>query len=162
MDSLEPQEPFLRQLRSDEAEALQSFYDGLAEESKRLFRPLGMSPSLANYTKVCEDGTRGLRHDLVLEADGRIVGWAFIQGLDSSAPTLGIGITEPYTGRGRGKRLMEALIQRARELSKEAIDLCHVVGNERARRLYHGFGFIVTGHFRGQDDLDYVRMRLTL
>ena len=162
MGVAEPQGTLVRKLRQDEAGALQVFYGGLSEEAKRLFRPLGLCPSLADYARVCSDAASGLRHDLVLEADGRIVGWAFLQALDGSMPTLGIGIGEPHTGRGQGKRLMRALIQRARELGKETIDLCHVVDNERAHRLYHGLGFIVTGHFRGQDGLDYVRMRLTL
>jgi RimJ/RimL family protein N-acetyltransferase len=162
MGGLDPQEPLLRELRPNEAEALQSFYDGLSEVAHCFFRPLGLSPSPADYANVCSDAASGRRHDLVLEAGGRIVGWAFLQAMDTSTPTLGIGIADPFTGRGHGKRLMIALIQRARELDKEAIDLCHVVGNERAHRLYHGLGFIVTGHFRGQDGLDYVRMRLTL
>ncbi len=156
------QSPIIRPLRLDEAEALQAFYDALSEEAHRLFRPLGLTPSVADYSRVCSDASSGQRYDLVLEADGRIIGWAFLQPIEASTPSLGIGIADAYTGRGHGKRLMAALIARARELGKEGIDLCHVVGNDRAHRLYEKLGFVVTGRFRGQDGLDYVRMCLEL
>ena len=154
--------PILRPLRADEARALQSFYEGLPDESQRLFRPLGWNAELARYADVCAANTAGTRFDLVLEADSRIVGWAFLQALDTETPVLGIGIAESHVGRGHGKRLMDALIGRARAAGKKAIALCHVAGNDRAHRLYVSCGFAVTSTFHGEDGLDYLKMRLTL
>ena len=157
-----PAEPLLRALGAHEAEALLDFYNGLPEEARRLFRPLGWEASLDQCQAVCEAIGDGSRHDLVIEASGRIVGWAFLRKLDTTEADLGIGIAEPHTGRGLGRRLMDALIAHARERGVAAITLCHVADNARARRLYEPCGFVETHRARHDDGLNYVHMRLTL
>jgi len=157
-----PAEPLLRALGAHEAEALLAFYNGLSEEARRLFRPLGWQVSLDRCQAVCEATGGGSRHDLVIEASGRIVGWAFLRTLDGAEADLGIGIAEPYTGSGLGRRLMDALIAHARDRGIAAITLCHVADNARAHRLYEACGFVETHRARHDDGLDYVHMRLTL
>ena len=157
-----PAEPLLRALGAHEAEALLDFYNGLSEEARRLFRPLGWEASLDQCQAVCEAIGDGSRHDLVIEASGRIAGWAFLRKLDTTEADLGIGIAEPHTGRGLGRRLMDALIVHAHERGVAAVTLCHVADNARANRLYTRCGFVETHRARRDDGLNYVHMRLTL
>jgi len=155
-------EPTQRKLRRGDALALQAFYNALSDEARRLFRPLGPTASLDSTTAICSGCEAGTRYDLVLEYDGRIVGWVFIAGLDGDEANYGIGIDGEFVGRGYGRQLTQAVIDHARKLGKKAITLCHVVDNERAHRLYTSFGFEPTGTSVGTDGLDYLHMRLTL
>jgi len=155
-------EPTLRPLRGDEAPALQAFYNSLSPATRRLFRPIGWNATLPTCAAICEATAGSARHDLVLDAGGRLVGWAFLTRLDSASAHLGIGLAEPYVGRGLGRRLMEALIAHARDRGLQSIDLCHVTDNARAHRLYEALGFRTTATHTGSDGQPYVRMRLPL
>jgi len=152
----------IRELRPDEAAALQAFYNNLSCEARRLFRPLGWSATLESTQALCTDMAAGKRYDLVLDAAGQIVGWAFIASLDRDEADFGIGINSELTGKGHGRRLIQAVIDRARKLGKRSIRLCHVHDNARAHHLYSSFGFVATGTHRGDDGLDYIDMKLTL
>ena len=156
-----PEEPILRELRRNEAAELQAFYNGLSDEARRLFQPLGWTATLEQCEAICADARDGKRYDIVLDAGGRIVGWAFVAALDTDVGNFGVGISEEHVGRGYGGRLTRAVLDRARQLGKKGVELCHVVDNERAHRLYTSLGFKETGNFRGDDDLDYVSMMLT-
>ena len=155
-------EAVTRELRADEAQALQTFYNSLSADARRLFRPIGWNATLEATAGICAAAGAGQRYDVVVDAWGRIVGWAFLTALDTDVAHLGIGIAEPFVGRGLGKQLMDPLIAHARRRGTKAIALCHVADNERAHRLYESCGFATTGSSRGSDGLDYLRMRLTL
>ena len=154
--------PRVRRLRPDEADELRAFYNGLSDEVRRLFRPLGWKATAERCEAICAAARGSARYDLVLDSGGRIVGWAFLDHLDSAEPRLGIGIAGSFTGRGYGGRMVGVLIAEARRRGKPAITLCHVVGNQPAHRLYVSRGFAVTHRARHDDGLDYVHMRLTL
>ena len=155
-------ETTFRELRADEVHALQAFYNGLSHETRRLFRPLGWEATVDACEAVCAEADGPRRHDLVIETEGRLVGWGFLDSLDGPEPRLGIGIAEPFTERGLGRRLMDTLIAHARDGGAAAIVLCHVVDNTRAHRVYASCGFVETHRARHDDGLDYVHMRLTL
>ena len=155
-------EPVLRELSADDALGLQTFYNTLSVEARRLFRPIGWNITLEAAERVCASLEGGSRYDLVLDAGSRIVGWAFLTRLDAAMAHLGIGIHHGFTGSGFGRRLMEGLIAHARRRDIEAVELCHVADNARAHRLYEACGFATTGTRAGPDGLQYVDMRVTL
>jgi len=156
-------DPLMRQLRAGEALALQTFYNALSVEAKRLFRPAGWTMSHEVAEAICgEQREAGKRYDLVLESGSRIVGWAFATRLDTPEAHLGIGVARDFTSRGFGRRLMHGLVAHARGRGLRGIKLSHVVGNARAHRLYEACGFATTGTHTGSDGLEYVDMRLTL
>lgn len=153
--------PVLRPLREGDAPALQLFFNTLSPETRRLFRPAGWNMSLERCRAVVADCLKGLRYDLVVEAEGRIVGWAWIGNLDKDVPLLGIGISERYSGRGLGKELMGMLVVEGKLRGKRGISLTVVRSNERARRLYEQFDFQVTGSHTGGDGQEYYAMQMT-
>ncbi|MEN6644261.1 MAG: GNAT family N-acetyltransferase [Armatimonadia bacterium] len=155
-------EPFIRPLGSHEALPLQTFYNSLSHDARRLFRPHGWNVTYDVCTGLCGTTGKGERFDLVLDTGRQIVGWCFLHHLDLPTPTLGIGLADAYCGRGWGTRLMDEIIAHARSLNKEAIELTVVHDNDRARALYERCGFVKTGNRKGSDGLDYLQMRLRL
>lgn len=80
-------------------------------------------------------------------SDARVVGHLELLGgrvrAELHRTTLGIGMLQPYTGKGHGQRMMEAAIAWARdEAGLDYIDLGVFVGNDPARKLYERMGFI--------------------
>lgn len=154
--------PATRELRAEEGLALQRFFNTLGTDARRVFRPAGWSMSLEQCNTICRQSASGERYDLVLDDGREIVGWAFLQTLERAAPSLGIGLAEAYCGQGHGRALMDRLIEKARQLGKQEIELTVVQTNERARRLYESCGFVRTGMWPGSDGQDYFEMRLRL
>lgn len=61
----------------------------------------------------------------------------------AGVPEVAIGIVAGHRGRGLGRRLIEALLERARIDRFSALSLSVRADNERARRLYRSVGFQV-------------------
>ena len=72
-------------------------------------------------------------------------------------PELGMGIAAGQRGEGLGGKLLDALIEAARERGIVGLSLSVEDGNARARRLYEGRQFVVVGR-EGNSDV----MALTL
>ena len=157
-----PPEPAIRPVRLTDAQPLQTFYNALSADARRRFRPLGWTAALDDCTRVVEQAEQGSRYDLVLESASQLVGWAFLQRMDAPKAHLGIGIADSFTGRGYGKQLMQGLVDEARRRGKEGIGLILVQTNERALRLYRGFGFEIIGEQTGSDGQSYYQMELDL
>jgi GNAT superfamily N-acetyltransferase len=161
-DGLSPTDATIEALRSDDAPALQRFYNELSAQARRLFRPMGWNATHADCVRACQDAVAGKRFDLVLRAGRDIVGWAFLVGMGKDVPSLGIGIADAWVGKGYGHKLMERLIGEAKSRGKAGIGLIHVKDNEVAGSLYRKFGFQVTGEHVGSDGNAYREMKLTL
>lgn len=58
---------------------------------------------------------------------------------------FGMMILKPYWGQGLGKVLLEKLIQHANTMGIIRLEALVRVSNERAVRLYQGFGFTIEG-----------------
>ena len=157
-----PPEPAIRPVRLTDAQPLQTFYNALSADARRRFRPRGWTAALDDCTRVVEQAEQGSRYDLVLESASQLVGWAFLQRMDAPKAHLGIGIADSFTGRGYGKQLMQGLVDEARRRGKEGIGLILVQTNERALRLYRGFGFEIIGEQTGSDGQSYYQMELDL
>lgn len=135
----------LRRLAPGDAEPLVHFYNGLSEESKRTFRPIGVQTDLETCEQICFDnsGDGGEKYDLIVTLGGRIVGWCFIWGLNGADPALGLGIDDDHQSKGLGNALMSAIMAWATKQPLPAVHLTVVRENTPARKLYESFGFVV-------------------
>ena len=78
---------------------------------------------------------------LVLERDGKIVGFAITTVLFEDAELPKIAVAPSERGLGFGKQLLVALEQTAKELGAERMFLEVRVGNTAARKLYERNGY---------------------
>ena len=86
---------------------------------------------------------------MVALVDGKLVGWCDI--MPTPRPTrahcgvLGIGIARDFRGRGIGRELMRAALERARRTQLTRIELSVRESNRNAIALYQRMGFEVEG-----------------
>lgn len=97
--------------------------------------------------------------------DGRLVGYAglWFDGYDVQVMTIGTDVA--HQGRGLGRLMLDALVERARALGAAAMLLEVRVDNEPALRLYRRTGFEQLGLRRGYyqpENADAWTMRLDL
>ena len=103
---------------------------------------------------------RGPRHPvLVAESDGRVVGWASLNVFNARrayehVADLSLYVERDWRGRGVGRRLLEALVARARELGYHKLVLAAFPWNEAGMRAYGRAGFREVGIYREQGRLD--------
>jgi len=96
---------------------------------------------------------------LVADLDGEIVGHAWLErySLEVTAHVaqLSIAVHEGFQGRGVGRALLGALIDRARaNPAIEKLELRVRASNTRARALYASMGFVEEGRFLRRIKLD--------
>lgn len=91
-----------------------------------------------------------------------VVGWCDIipkeEEFFKHVGVLGIGLLESYRGKGIGKKLLSACIEKAKQSGIVKIELEVFASNENAIKLYESFGFVFEGKkvkgkfFEGQYD----------
>lgn len=79
---------------------------------------------------------------LVLEQEGRVVGFAGAHMILDEGHITNIALLPAFRGRGLGRRLTQALMQYAANLGVRYMTLEVRVGNRRAISLYESLGFI--------------------
>jgi phosphinothricin acetyltransferase len=105
-------------------------------------------------------GARGPRHPvLVAECHGGVVGWASLNVFNARrayehVADLSLYVEREWRGRGVGRRLLEALVVRARELGYHKLVLAAFPWNEAGMRAYGRAGFRQVGIYREQGRLD--------
>ncbi len=141
-------------LEPDDAPELLAFYRSLSPGVARMFLPTDhVSPdALRDHFDMVREGAC-LSLGLV-EPSGRILGHAFVQGIRSSRPMLGIGLHDTVIGKGYGKRMLRMLLNDTDRLRVPVVCLNVVKTNARAERLYRSMGFVITGQatFRRRND----------
>jgi ribosomal protein S18 acetylase RimI-like enzyme len=164
----------LREIRATDAAALCVFYNkALGAGSKAHFHPLGQQTDDTTCMHVAS-GSAGKsyshRMDLVImyitsasstNSDGRIVGWAFWSMTDRGT-SIGIAVADEQQGRGLGKKLMQALIQKAEEKQLSELILRIYSDNDHAIAMYHNFGFKIESTLKGSTGKQEHIMRLIL
>ena len=98
---------------------------------------------------------------LAIETDGTIVGhvmWA-VDDADGSTWLGGLVIDAAHQGRGIGRAVVEAFLDRFTEGGKTNVALSYSPENEVARRLYLGAGFVETGEMEGDEIVARYRHR---
>jgi phosphinothricin acetyltransferase len=103
---------------------------------------------------------RGPRHPVVVaEAEGEVVGWGSLN-LFNPRPAydhvadFSLYVERGWRGRGVGRRLLEALIARARALGYHKLVLSAFPWNEAGMAVYRRAGFREVGTYREQGLLD--------
>ncbi|MGN8246936.1 ribosomal protein S18-alanine N-acetyltransferase [Cellulomonas soli] len=99
------------------------------------------------------------------ELGGRLVGYAGLWFDGQDAQVMTVGTAQAHQGRGVGRLLLDALVERARTLGAEVLLLEVRVDNEPALRLYAAAGFEQLGRRRGYyqpENVDAWTMRLPL
>jgi len=105
-------------------------------------------------------GARGPRHPvLVGDVDGEVVGWASLNVFNprrayDHVADLSLYVERGWRGRGVGRRLLDALITRARALGYHKLVLSAFPWNEAGTRVYRQAGFREVGTYREQGLLD--------
>ena len=150
----------IRQIQPDDAVPLADFYNALSEPSKRTFRPLGLSTTADVCGTIIEENAPAIARklDLVACREDRIVGWVFLWGLQSEAPTFGLSVADDCQGQGLGSALMDRAIECALERGIHSVTLTVVQDNDKARGMYERRGFVKQEAFIGEDGLPYFSM----
>ena len=91
----------------------------------------------------------------ILPVDGRrVIG--FVSGAcgererNRHSVHIAVGMLDAYTGRGIGRRLMDAIEAWARGVGARRLELSVMMHNERALALYLGCGYSIEGRMRGE------------
>ncbi|MBO9599144.1 MAG: ribosomal protein S18-alanine N-acetyltransferase, partial [Cohnella sp.] len=82
---------------------------------------------------------------MVMERDGRILGYGGMWMIVDEAHVTNIAVREAYRGQGLGKRLLQELMRTAHWLGALRMTLEVRVTNEIAKSLYQRMGFYASG-----------------
>lgn len=104
---------------------------------------------------------------LVDEVDGAVIGYGGVRALPGSADAdiQTIAYDAPYRGGGRGRALLRALLDAARQRGAREVFLEVRADNPSAEGLYLSEGFVEIGRrprYYQPDDVDAIVMRLAL
>lgn len=86
-----------------------------------------------------------LAHYLVVEADGKVVGYAGMWIILDEAHVTNIAMLPEYRGLGLGEKLVSTLMEQARSLGAVCMTLEVRKSNAGAQRFYGRLGFIPRG-----------------
>ena len=129
----------VRRLLKTDKEHLQKFGKSLSEVSTATFLPHSYDDDTVDaYLERSETG-----EDLTLGLffDDRIIAYFFLWYFTNPIPLLGMGILDEFQGKGLGKRMMQLLIDAARDKGLDGIELTTLPDNHRAYALYESVGF---------------------
>ena len=128
--------------------------DSVARE--RRYLAMVEAPPLAAARRIIRNGIAGGSVLFVALVDGVVVGWCDVARLVWSTQrhsgTLGMGLVAGHRGRGLGRALLAATLDRADEVGITRVELRVRIDNEPAIGLYCAFGFVTEGRSR-----DYLR-----
>ena len=96
---------------------------------------------------------------LVVEAGGRVVGWGSLNAFNprrayDHVADFSLYVDREWRGRGLGRRLLDALIARARALGYHKLVLSAFPWNQGGMTVYRRAGFREVGTYREQGLLD--------
>lgn len=103
---------------------------------------------------------RGPRHPVIVaEAAGTVVGWASLNQFNprpayEHVADFSVYVDRDWRGKGMGRRLLEALIELAREIGYHKMVLSAFPFNQAGVALYERLGFRAVGIYKEQGLLD--------
>jgi ribosomal protein S18 acetylase RimI-like enzyme len=134
----------IRPIRKEDALELRNVLDAVSRERRYLGRL--EAPPEDKFCAFIESIVESGHSQFVGEEDGQIIGWCDALPGTASAGTahighLGMGVLKNFRGKGIGRRLAEATIEKARALGLEKIELSVYSSNDAAIALYRNLGF---------------------
>ena len=121
----------------------------LAEQLIRLFR-ITQVISLIRLARLVSFGLPAGSSCVVAEADGTIVGYAFLEAVPPGKGEIQMIAVEPgHQGRGIGQALLATVMETAASRGCTGASLFVRVDNLRARQLYRYIGFTELGNLAG-------------
>jgi ribosomal protein S18 acetylase RimI-like enzyme len=134
----------IRPIQKEDALELRKVLDAVSRERRYLGRL--EAPPEDRFCAFIESIVESGHSQFVGEEDGQIIGWC--DALPGTASTgtahvghLGMGVLKTFRGKGLGRRLAEATIEKARALGLEKIELSVYSSNDAAIALYRNLGF---------------------
>lgn len=129
----------VRRLCDGNGPALQDFNAGLSEKTRSVFLPHAYDDkTVADYIGRSE---QDMDRIYVAFAGEKIVAYFFLWEIGSPNGLLGIGIADAYQNQGLGTQMMRILIEDAKALGLNGMELTTVLDNARAFHLYEKVGF---------------------
>ena len=146
-----------RRMRQEDREKVQAFFDGMGEESAAYF-----NVNHGNEKRVMAyfaDGRQDHRF-WTAEAEGVIVGLAFIWDLFSCVPWFGVAVRDGWQGRHIGTGIVNAVCAECKSEGRGGILLRTAQSNLKARALYEKGGFEPIGLHPSGEQLYLKRFEL--
>jgi len=148
--------PTLTTVLPGQAEAVGTLvYEAFKEIAERHnFEPPFSTPELAQFIVRLLAQTEGYESYQLIE-DGRPVACNFGDERDEVVGVGPVAVAVDQQGRGLGRRVMEALLERAERNGFRSVRLVQVAYNLQSFSLYHNLGFNVTdmlANVRGRTD----------
>jgi acetyltransferase len=155
----------IRPIRPEDADLERAFVDGLSAESRYnrfMYRMDKLTPGmLARFTQI--DYDREMALAVVLEEDTggeRLIAVArYVSNPDGVSCEFALTVADDVQGQGIGRRLMQALMNAARDRGLELMLGDVLSSNRRMLRLCEGLGFHL---LRGREDPEVVAVRRQL
>ena len=104
---------------------------------------------------------RGPRHPVIVacEGGGRVVGWGSLNSFNprpvyDHVADFSVYVERGWRGRGVGRALLDALVERARALEYHKLALAAFPNNGAGMRLYEQAGFRQVGVYKEQGRVD--------
>ena len=128
-------------------ERLHAAIDAVARERRFLART--EMPPLDSFKERINHHIQMGSPQSVAVCQGRVIGWCDISLNEKPAfahcGNLGIGVLPSHRGQGIGTGLMRTILERAKEVRLERVELDVFESNQAAIGLYRKFGFEVEG-----------------
>ena len=146
----------VRPARENDAEAIARIYNqGIEDRVATLETELRTPEERRRWMAA-----RGPRHPVIVaEAAGTVVGWASLNQFNprpayQHVADFSVYVDRDWRGKGVGRRLLEAVIELAREIGYHKMVLATFPTNEGGVRLYERLGFSRVGVYHEQGMLD--------
>lgn len=155
----------IRTVQNSDTELFLKYFDGLSAKSRYFFHPFPFDREHA--TAIAKDADSRSTYRLVAvegeQERERIVGYTWIQGLEKDdIPMLGIGLVDEYHNAGLGKRLMKAMIERAKQLNLDRLKLGVYDDNPRAIHVYESVGFQIDPSIPPRKETEHTEIYMIL
>ena len=98
-----------------------------------------------NENMVMDELNNALTHYLIMEADGKTIGYAGFWLVAGEAQITRVAVIKAERGNGYGNILSEAIVNKAWDLDAEAVTLEVRESNIAAQRAYENCGFVSEG-----------------
>jgi ribosomal protein S18 acetylase RimI-like enzyme len=129
----------VRTVELGDGPGIRRFFESLGEASRRLFCPHPYTDDV--LARRIDRAVNGDDLVYVALAEGCVVAYFFLWRVRDLVPLLGIGIADSWQSCGLGQQLMSVLIEDARALGKDGIELTTMLDNDRAFHVYQKLGF---------------------